>query len=202
MKVMKRVDPALLQQELTAAGVPYRNIGAWNTEVAGEVDVVDHDEYGFPKEPAPEAETVINAHVAPPRVVEYAGAQQVSSIFRTTDDQPAEVFRLPTAQRHIYRATLRMTAVDANSGACKDAEARMLFKRLAASVVQVGATAVTWQAQDTAASAWGIQAGVSGTDFIISVKGAVGRTIDWLLVGDIGVYAPGGLPAPPTPPVF
>jgi hypothetical protein len=64
MKVMKAVDPTLLEQELTAAEVFYRNISAWQTDVPGETDVVDHDEQGFPIEPVPEAEPVILAHDA------------------------------------------------------------------------------------------------------------------------------------------
>jgi hypothetical protein len=112
---------------------------------------------------------------------------------RTTDDQPLEVFRFPTSPKHIYRATFSMAAIDAGSGATKDAEARMTFKRTQAAVVQVGATALLYNAPDPATTGWAIQPGIDGTDFTISVKGAAGRAVDWMLTGTVGVYAPEGL---------
>jgi hypothetical protein len=196
MKVMKRVDPALLQQELTAAGVPYRNMAAWLTDVPGETNVVDHDDNGFQIEPVPEATPVINAHVAPPRVVEYANTKEINSIVRTTDDIPMEVFRFSTEVKHVYTATFSMIAIDATSGATKKTSAEMVFKRQGNTLTQVGSTYVPATFQDAAAASWQIQPLVQVTDLVISVRGASGRTIDWLMTGNIGAYAPGGLTSP------
>jgi hypothetical protein len=183
----KPVDLATLQAELSAGGITVNGL-----MLQGD-DLYMMDAVSVPIVPTPEAIAVVDAHVAPPAIIEYAGVRQASGIARTTDDQPTEVFRIHTEQRHIYRATLRITAVDATSGATKDAEARMVFKRPTTTVVQVGALVPLSTIQDTAASSWQIQPGVSGDSFTISVKGAIGRTIDWLLTGEIVTYAPQGL---------
>lgn len=128
----------------------------------------------------------------PPPIV-YAGARLVDNRVRTTDDVPLEVFRFATTPKHVYRATFRMAAIDAANGTTKDSEVRMSFKSTASALNQVGATAVLYNAQDTGTAAWAIQAGVQFPDLVISVKGAVGRTIDWLLTGEVGAYAPEGL---------
>lgn len=195
MIVEKRLDLALLERELAAADVVVSGLGLSVPEPSPEApgELFTYDAGGTPAELPPEAGPVVERHVAPPLVVEFAGGVQVSAIVRTTSAAPLEVFRQPTEVRHVYRATVRITAIDATSGTAKDAEARMLFKRVAGSVVQVGATAVLWSAQDAQATGWTIQAAVDGTDLIISVAGAAGRTIDWAVIADLDVYAPGGL---------
>lgn len=79
MKVQKRVEPNQLQDELRAAGVPFRYIAAWGTEIPGETDVVDHDENGLWIEPVPEAEPIILAHDAskPQRTAAFETAEDV-----------------------------------------------------------------------------------------------------------------------------
>jgi hypothetical protein len=129
----------------------------------------------------------------PPPPIVYTRLASVDARVRTTDDQPLEVFRFPAEIKHVYRATFRMTAVDVASGATRDTEARMVFKRPATTLVQVGTTALLANFADTATAAWAILPTVDGTDLVISVKAAAGRTVDWLLVGEIGTYAPEGL---------
>ena len=129
----------------------------------------------------------------PPPPIVYARLAPVDTRVRTTDDQPLEVFRFPAEVRHVYRAAFRMTAVDATSGATRDTEARMVFKRPGATLVQVGATVLLANFADTATTAWAIIPTVEGTDLVISVRGAAGRTVDWLLFGEIGTFAPEGL---------
>jgi hypothetical protein len=128
---------------------------------------------------------------APP--IRQATGLVVDAVVRTTDDVLLEVFRLPTELKHVYRATLSMTAIDAGSGVTRDSEVRLVFKRLAAGLTQVGATNVLSNAQDAAASTWRIQPSVAGTDLVISVAGAAGRTVDWSLEGAVAVFAPEGL---------
>lgn len=128
----------------------------------------------------------------PPPIV-YAGTRIVDARARTTDDVPVEVFRFTTSPKHVYRATFRMAGIDAANGVTKDSEVRMTFKATASALNQVGTTATLYNVQDTGAGTWGIQASAQFPDLVISVRGAVGRTIDWLLVAEIGAYAPEGL---------
>lgn len=129
----------------------------------------------------------------PPPPIEYEQTINVKTQTRTTDDQFKEVFRLPTAVKHIYDAVLKMRAIDAVSGATKVQGAEIVFKRTPSGLIQVGTTQAGPPFQDTAASSWSIQAAPGGTDLVISVKGALGRTVDHLLVGTIDVFAPEGL---------
>jgi hypothetical protein len=128
-----------------------------------------------------------------PPPIRKAGVVMVDQEVRTTDDVPVEAFRFTTHPKHVYRATFRMAAIDATSGTTKDSEVRMTFKATAAALSQVGATAVLYSAPDTGTGAWAVQASVQFPDLVISVKGALGRTIDWLLTGEVGSYAPEGL---------
>lgn len=146
------------------------------------------------REMTPEEQAEKDALAAIPRIT-YAESRNVDERVRTTDDVPLEVFRFPTQPKHVYRATLGMTAIDATSGATKDAEVRMVFKRLASTLAQVGATAVLSTMQDAAASSWGIQPSVDETELVIAVRGAAGRTVDWLLAGSVAAYAPEGVPS-------
>jgi hypothetical protein len=136
--------------------------------------------------------TIRTVPLPPPPVV-YAGTKSVSSQVRTTDDVPLEVFRFSTSPRHVYRATFSMTAIEATSGVTKDNEVRMTFKATASTLSQIGTTAVLYNVIDTGAATWAIQASVQFPDLVISVRGAAGRVVDWLLTGDIGAYAPEGL---------
>lgn len=136
----------------------------------------------------------VSADVAA-RIV-YAGVRMISAPpMRTTDDQPHEVFRFSTHAQHVYRTTVRVSAIDAGNGTTRDSEVRMVFKGLAASIVQVGTTVVMSNMQDTAAAGWRIQPVPQGTDLVIQVTGAAGRSIDWQVTGDVGTFAPAGLEA-------
>jgi len=183
----KRVDLPLLQTELTAANVLVLGLGTYDDQLH------TYDELGAIIDMPPEAQPVVDAHVAPPLVVEYAGAVAVDALVRTTDDVPKEVFRFVSVPKHVYKATFEMMAVDATSGATRNTEAKMTFKRTASALTQVGTTSIPYNAPDTATTSWAILPTVDGTDLVISVKGATGRTVDWLLKGSIGEYAPEGL---------
>jgi len=191
MHVTKRIDLPLLEQELAAASIVVSDLGSSGTDTDGEV--YTYDENRWPTDLPAAAAPVVDAHVAPPRVVEFAGERAVSSVVRTTDEVPKEVLRFPTEVKHVYRGTFRMTAIDAGNGVTKDSEVRLVFKRTGAGLAQVGTTVALSNCQDAAASTWGIQAAPAGTDLVISVRGAAGRTVDWLFSGEVGVYAPEGL---------
>jgi hypothetical protein len=129
---------------------------------------------------------------APPPIRTGAGIT-VREDVRTTDATPVEVFRFPTKPKHVYRSTLSLTAIDAGDGTVKDSEVRIVFKGTQATLSRVGTTAVLSNLQDSAASTWAITAQAQGTELVITVTGAAGRSIDWLLTGTIGAYAPEGL---------
>jgi len=195
MLVTKRIDLELLGRELATADVVVTGLGlsGFLPETPTEQELYQVDGDGAPLELPPAAVPVVEAHTAPPLVVDYVATRPVSAVLRTTDDLLHEVFRLPTKLKHIYGAALRMTAVDATSGATKRTRADMTFKGLAASVAQVGTTVTSTPMQDPAAASWVIQPTTDGVDLVISVKGAAGRTVDWTLAGDVEVFAPDGL---------
>lgn len=191
MHVDKRLDLPLLEQELTTAGVPVNGLGHHGTDTDGEVytftptgEVLEIPAAGVP---------VVEAHVAPPLVVEHVETRSVDAVARTTDGNFREIWRLSTAARHVYRAALELRATDAADGTTKAQEARLVFKGGAGSVVQVGTTAVLWAAQDAAATGWAIQVQVQGIDLVFGVRGAASKTIDWSLSGALVIFAPEGL---------
>jgi hypothetical protein len=188
--VTKRIDLEVLQRELAAASVPTSGLGKSGTDQDGEV--YTYDAGGGIIDLPPEATPVVNAHTAPPLVTEFAGSIQVSAITRTTDATPREVFRFPCEQKHLYQASLTVSGVDAVSGASKIMEGRFTWKRPGAVAVVVGLTVVS-DIHDAAAASWAPNYAAVGTDVVFTVTGAAGRTVDWLLQGTVGAYAPEGL---------
>lgn len=188
---MTVVNLPQLERELAAAGVAVPR-GLVSLESTLETVMTPDGTGGVEPLPAA-ADPVLAAHRAAPDVVAYAGDSSVSAVVRTTDETPLEVLRLPTEVKHVYRATFRMTAIDAGNGATKDSEVRLVFKRTGAGLAQVGSTVTLASCQDAAAATWAIQAAPAGTDLVISVRGASGRAIDWLFSGEVGTYAPDGL---------
>ena len=189
-----RVDLPLLSAELTAAGVPHQGLG---TRVEGAQTLLHTyaPDAGalVPSDLPPEAIPVVDAHVAPPLVIEHVETRLVEAVTRTTDGAFREIWRLTTQPKRVYRAALEMRATDATDGTTRAQEARLVFKGLSSSVVQVGATAVLWSAADAAATGWTIQAQVQGTDLLFGVRGAAGRTIDWSVDGSLVLFGPEGL---------
>lgn len=189
---MTAVDLQLLSKELTTAGVPHPfGLGAANSTLE---TVHTWDATGTRAPLPPAADPVLAAHVAPPAVIEYAEQGQVSGIVRTTNATPTEVFRFGCLARHVYRANLRLSGVDAGNGTTRTVEARFAWKMPTTTPVIIGSTVVS-NIADTAAASWAQSLSVAGTDVVFTVTGAAGRTIDWLLIGEIGTYAPEGLEA-------
>lgn len=191
MHVTKPIDLELLGKELAAAGIQVRGLSKRGTDTDGEV--WSYDVGGFPIDLPPESQPVVDAHVVAPIATTFAGVRSVNAVLRTTDAAPHEIFRFPTDPKRLYRATIRVTGIDSGNGNARDLEARIIFKRISTTVVQVGSTIVIHNVADGGAAIWTVTSGVVGTDCVISVSGAAGRTIDWLLAGEIGTYAPDGL---------
>ena len=158
------------------------------------VDIETGEESRQPLTP----EEVADAEARAAAAVVYVGEERNVTRVRTTDAAPTEVFRRTTLPKHLYRGTFSMLAIDAGNGVSKDVEARISFKQVGGAAAQVGSTVVMSQIQDTAAASWAIQGASDGADFVVSVRGAAGRTIDWALTGHLALYAPEGLTSSPT----
>lgn len=195
MHVTKRIDIGLLGRELATAGVVVGALVSSGTDADGDLYAVGPAGNGELIDLPPEAGPVVDAHVAPPPAVLYVRTVPVNAVVRTADGAVRELFRFATSPKHVYRAALEMRATDATDGTTKGQEARLVFKGLASSVVQVGATASLWAAQDAAATGWTIQVQAVGTELVFGVRGSAGRTVDWSLVGDLVDFAPAGLAA-------
>jgi hypothetical protein len=189
----KRVDLHLLTAEATAAGVVVGDLGT-----AGD-DLVTYDEDGHTIDPPAGMAAVLAAHVPPAPLTDYAGAYPMSGRLRTTDATPAEVYRRPLAPMTGYRALATLLAVDAGNGVVRMIHASIVAKRLSGGALLVGSPVVLANHQDSGAAAttanvagWAIAASVSGNDFVITVAGAAGRTVDWLLDGQVLSFKPGG----------
>lgn len=139
-------------------------------------------------------DAVLAAHdpTPDPPVVLYDRSIEIKAQVRTTDDVPLEVFRFPCDPKHRYRASLACSGIDAVSGVSRDLEGRFVWKRATGNAVMVGVTVVSTLGE-AASSSWAPAATASGTDVVFTVKGAVGRTVDWLLRGIVDAFAPEGL---------
>jgi hypothetical protein len=139
---------------------------------------------------------VVAAHTAPPLVIEHVADREVASVTRTTDGTMQELYRVPTATKHVYDGAFIMRAVDAGNGAVKVNRVELTFKRgTTATVQQVGQLTVIAARADAGTTAWAIAAQVQGADLVIGVRGEAGRTIDWHFTGVLSVFSPEGLEA-------
>lgn len=129
---------------------------------------------------------------AAPRPVVYSGLHQIDARLRTTNATSTELYRATLAPLTGYRAALTLIAVDAGNGAVRTIEARITAKRLNAGAALVGGVTIVADQQDPGTAAWAITPSVAGNDFVISVAGAAGRTINWLLSGHVTSFTPGG----------
>lgn len=185
-----RPDLTQLAAELDAANVSHNGIGAY--PVGNGYEVFTYDESGNSVDLPTEAQAVVLAHVPQPPITDFIDAVDISARLRTTNATPAELYRATLAPLTGYRASLTLIAVDAGKGAVRTIEARVTAKRLSGGALLVGAPVVVSDQQDSGTAAWAITATVSGNDFVVTVTGATGRTIDWLLSGDVVSFTPGG----------
>jgi hypothetical protein len=189
-----RLDLPLLESELVTAGIAVTMLGTTGALETDDYEVWTFDTAGDLLDLPPAAQPVVDAHQAPPLVVEHAGVIPVDAIVRTTDASPLEVFRFPCAEQRLYEGTLVIRGIDAGTFAVKRMVGEFVWKRLAGNAIVVGITVVS-DIHETAAAAWAPNCLPDGTDVVFTVAGVAGRTIDWYLSGTIGAYAPGGLAA-------
>ena len=192
MHVTKRIDLELLGQELTAAGVPVNGLGHTGTDTDGEVYTYTTDVPGDATELPPEAFPVVDAHVAPPPVYEYAASVPIDVVKRTADDTPTEIWRLASAARHQYAATLVFMATDEATFAVKRTDMVYVWKRDTGSPVLVGEAPIA-NTDEQGSAGWDVAADVDGDDLVVRVVGGRTSTVDWLVRGRVELFAPGGL---------
>jgi hypothetical protein len=199
---MTAVNLVQLIRELRAAGL-YPAGGLVSPD--GQLENVHGlDIQGLPAPLSPEVQAVVDAHIATPNAYEVSDEQTLSSTVHTGNDVLTEAFRMPTAVRSIYRSTINVTGIDRGTSATWSGQIMAVFKRISGTVVQVGTRVLIANFKDaTVPASWDIQPGVSGTDFIVSVKGAIGSSIDWFVEVRVFVYSPDGVltrQRPPLPP--
>lgn len=142
--------------------------------------------------PDEEAQLQADQVAATAAAIVYSGTVPVSARVRTTDATVTEVYRRTLTSLTGYAAVLTLLGVDAGNGAVRMILASIVAKRLGNGASLVGAPVVLANHADTGTAAWVITASVSGNDFVITCTGAAGRTIDWLLSGDVRSFTPGG----------
>jgi hypothetical protein len=141
----------------------------------------------------PEAAPVVDAHVAPPRPVEYGGELERRAVALTTDAVPLALLRFPLAVQTGYDVETRVMGVDRGNGALKKIKVDVTMKRLNAGPLLVGAMTTIVTHQDAQAASWQITFSFVGNDAAVSVTGAAGRNIDWFCTARIGRFSPAGL---------
>jgi hypothetical protein len=190
MIVEKRIDLPLLEQELAAAAVAVNALGTF-VDDQQQTNLHTYDVSGAAIDLPPEAVPVVDAHVAPPLVFDYVGKIAVDALVSTTDDTPTEIYRVPAQPNHVYAATLAFLGTDP-AIAVYEASRRWLWKRLGAGAVQVGEAPIT-DLPEAATADWDVLMRVEGNDAVFEVIGERTGPANWLLSGEIKVFAPGGL---------
>ena len=192
MRVTKPIDLVLLERELGAAGVPTDGLGYVPTDDAGSGEVYTYDPSGEQVDLPPEAQPVVDAHVAPPPVYEYARTVPVEAVVRTTTDAPTEVWRLTSATKHQYAATFVFMATDEATAACKRTDIVYVWKRDTAAPTLVGEAPIS-NVDEQGSAGWDVAADFDGDGLVVRVVGGRTSTVDWLVRGRVELFAPGGL---------
>lgn len=194
MHVTKRINMPQLQRELDAAGVAIPNGLGWHgTDTDGEVYTFTNDVPGAATELPAAAVPVVNAHVAPPVVSEYA--QHVEQAFVTTSSGSAwkEIARLPCDPSRIYLGSINLIGVDPGPFAAKSRLDRWLWKRLATGGAVIVGSSQLSEISDGGLTGLDLRLVATGNDVVIQVKGANNQNVSWLVRLDVVTYALGGL---------
>jgi hypothetical protein len=184
----KVVDLPLLKTQAVAAGAI---TASTDLGTAGD-ELITWDVDGHTIDVPPAMAPVLAAHVAPPPITNYSHRPPMQGRLRTTNATPTEIYRATLQPMTGYRALATLLGVDAGNGDLRQIYASIVAKRLGAGALLVGSPVVLANHQDAGAAGWAITAAGSGNDFVITVTGATGRTIDWLLDGETISFAPAG----------
>ena len=183
MRVTKPIDLTLLSKELAGAGVAVPGGLALSGELPGlpgEQELYTQDDEGAAVDLPPEAAPVVDAHVAPPPLIQYAGSMAVHAITRTTDAASHEVFRFPCEQLRMYETTMVIRGVDAGNFVSKRMVGEFMWKRTTGNAVVVGITVVS-DIKDAAAASWVPNCLPSGTDVVFTAVSYTHLTLPTIL---------------------
>jgi hypothetical protein len=179
-----------LRTELAAAGIVVPSLGTY--EEGSTLQIHTYDQNGSTVDLPPAASAVLAAHVPPLAVVGYIGRQTIERRVITTGTTPADLFRATLAPLTAYSGVVHLVGVDAGNGAVRVIRATVVAKRLNNGALLVGTPVVLASHADTGATTWTITPSVSGNDFIVTVTGAAGRTVNWFFRIDVDSFTPGG----------
>jgi hypothetical protein len=198
MRVTQPIDLTLLGKELTAAGVAVpHGLGYAPTDDAGNGDVYTFEDSGAglaePVDLPPEAQPVVDAHVAPPRVLDYAGRIAKSALATSTGSGWTEVTRLPCLDGRVYLGTLELLGIDEAAFVARSSWTRWLWKRPTGGAPVVVGTYLVSDIADSGVNALDQRVVIDGTDAVVQVKGANNQTVAWLGKLDVLAYAVRGL---------
>jgi hypothetical protein len=133
----------------------------------------------------------------PPALV-FSEAQNLQAKIRTTDAAATQLARWTLSTLTGYDVELRLLAVDAANGVMKKIVADLTLERLNGGAILIGQTVLAshqstgGQASISGVANWVVSASISGNDVVITVIGAAGRTVDWLVNGRYATYVPAG----------
>jgi hypothetical protein len=128
----------------------------------------------------------------PPPVV-FAASEQLTRSARTTDNTPTELLRATLPTRSGYAIMIEVIGVNAGTGHTRRVLAAVTVGRWDGAAVQgTGSPALLANHPMGASPPAAPTASVSGTDYVITVTGANGQTIDWTLFAEVRRFRPGG----------
>lgn len=116
---------------------------------------------------------------------------------RTVGTTPAELLRATIPPLTGYQARLRLVAI-ADNLLVRAIEAIVVVGRGTGGAVIVQNAGAQNQSvladhrTNATAGSWAITPSVDGNDYVITVTGSVGRTVDWRLTGTVESFTPGG----------
>lgn len=131
--------------------------------------------------------------LAPTPIVSYSDVIPFYIRLRTTDGAGHEIWRLTLDTRVGCFAIASVIAVDSGNGNVYTQRFAFSIKRLNGAAILIGAQSITPAMQDVGTTTWSVVALVSGNDFVVNVAGATGRTIDWMVRGEMTRFGPNGL---------
>jgi hypothetical protein len=133
----------------------------------------------------------IRVEPPPPLPIQQTTLLTVRAQVHTTNDTPTEIYRVATQPNHVYEATLSFLGTNPALAVFASSR-RYVFKRLAAGAFIVGEAPLT-EIPETATADWDVQIRATGNDVVVEVIGERTGPGDWLVYGQVGVFAPGGL---------
>lgn len=131
---------------------------------------------------------------ADPPLVQRSDSQAIAGSVQTTNATATQIFRGPLTAGQGYIATLDIIGILAVSpfDVCV-IRASVAVKRTPSAAASIGTPVQLAKHADAGASTWTATGVVIGTDFVVTVTGQAGKTINWSLTGSFYRFAPSGL---------